>query len=74
MEDPSTGQTDQGDTPTDVYDVYDEVTIDEDIFDDGVDFDEVDEYDNNQGWKFMNCYSHCQELSQQANWLLIGYT
>ena len=23
-----------------------------------------------QGWKFM-IYSHCQELGQQANWLLI---
>ena len=74
MEDPSTGQTDQGDTPTDVYDVYDEVTIDEDIFDDGVDFDEVDEYDNNQGWKFMSCYVIVKSWGQQANWLLIGYT
>ena len=26
-----------------------------------------------QGWKFMNC-SHCQELCQQASWLLIGCT
>ena len=25
-----------------------------------------------QGWKFMSC-SHCQELVQQASWLLIGY-
>ena len=24
-----------------------------------------------QGWKFMSC-SHCQELGQQASWLLIG--
>ena len=24
-----------------------------------------------QGWKFMSC-SHCQELCQQASWLLIG--
>ena len=23
------------------------------------------------GWKFMSC-SHCQELCQQASWLLIG--
>ena len=26
-----------------------------------------------QGWKFMSC-SHCQELGQQASWLLTGYT
>ena len=26
-----------------------------------------------QGWKLMSC-SHCQELGQQASWLLIGYT
>ena len=26
-----------------------------------------------QGWKFMSC-SHCQELCQQASWLLIGCT
>ena len=26
-----------------------------------------------QGWKFMGC-SHCQELCQQASWLLIGCT
>ena len=26
-----------------------------------------------QGWKFMSS-SHCQELGQQASWLLIGYT
>ena len=26
-----------------------------------------------QGWKFMNCI-HCQELGQQASWLLIGCT
>ena len=26
-----------------------------------------------QGWKFMS-YSHCQELGQQASWLLIGCT
>ena len=26
-----------------------------------------------QGWKFMSC-SHCQELVQQASWLLIGFT
>ena len=26
-----------------------------------------------QGWKFMS-FSHCQELGQQATWLLIGYT
>ena len=25
------------------------------------------------GWKFMSC-THCQELDQQASWLLIGYT
>ena len=25
------------------------------------------------GWKFMSC-SHCQELCQQASWLLIGCT
>ena len=25
------------------------------------------------GWKFMSC-SHCQELGQQASWLLIGCT
>ena len=25
------------------------------------------------GWKFMSC-SHCQELCQQASWLLIGST
>ena len=25
------------------------------------------------GWKYMNC-SHCQELSQQASWLVIGCT
>ena len=25
-----------------------------------------------QGWKFMSC-SDCQELGQQASWLLIGY-
>ena len=24
-----------------------------------------------QGWKFMS-WSHCQELCQQASWLLIG--
>ena len=30
------------------------------------------EFDN-QGWKFMS-YSSCQELGQQASWLLIGYT
>ena len=24
-----------------------------------------------QGWKFMSC-SHCQELCQQASWLVIG--
>ena len=24
-------------------------------------------------WKFVSC-SHCQELGQQAGWLLIGYT
>ena len=28
---------------------------------------------DHQGWKFMSC-SHCQELGQQANWLLIGCT
>ena len=27
----------------------------------------------NQGWKLMSC-SHCQEMDQQASWLLIGYT
>ena len=27
----------------------------------------------NQGWKLMS-YSNCQELCQQASWLLIGYT
>ena len=27
----------------------------------------------NQGWKFMSC-SQCQELCQQASWLLIGCT
>ena len=26
----------------------------------------------NQGWKFMSC-SHCQELGQQASWLLIDW-
>jgi len=26
-----------------------------------------------QGWKFINC-SLCQELCQQASWILIGYT
>ena len=26
-----------------------------------------------QGWKLM-CCSHCQELCQQASWLLIGLT
>ena len=26
-----------------------------------------------QGWKFMSC-SQCQDLGQQASWLLIGYT
>ena len=26
-----------------------------------------------QGWKFISC-SHCQELGQQASWLLIGCT
>ena len=26
-----------------------------------------------QGWKLLSC-SHCQELCQQARWLLIGYT
>ena len=26
-----------------------------------------------QGWKFMSC-CHCQELCQQASWLLIGCT
>ena len=26
-----------------------------------------------QGWKFMSC-SRCQELGQQASWLLIGCT
>ena len=26
-----------------------------------------------QGWKFMSC-CHCQELGQQAIWLLIGCT
>ena len=26
-----------------------------------------------QGWKFMSC-SHCQELGQQASWLLTGCT
>ena len=26
-----------------------------------------------QGWKLMSC-SHCQELCQQASWLLIGCT
>ena len=25
------------------------------------------------GWKFMSC-SHCQELGQQASWLVIGCT
>ena len=25
-----------------------------------------------EGWKIMSC-SHCQELGQQARWLLIGY-
>ena len=28
--------------------------------------------DGQLGWKFMSC-SHCQELGQQAGWLLIGY-
>ena len=28
----------------------------------------------NQGWKFMSCISHCQELCQQASLLLIGWT
>ena len=26
-----------------------------------------------QGWKFTSC-CHCQDLAQQASWLLIGYT
>ena len=26
-----------------------------------------------QGWKLISC-SHCQELCQQASWLLIGCT
>ena len=32
--------------------------------------------EDEQGWKFMSCTSlyHCQELGQQASWLLIGYT
>ena len=30
-------------------------------------------YAENQGWKSMSC-SHCQELCQQASWLLIGCT
>ena len=31
----------------------------------------VDSIYISQGWKFMSC-SHCQELGQQASWLLIG--
>ena len=27
-----------------------------------------------QEWEFMSCYSYCQELGQQASWLLIGCT
>ena len=34
---------------------------------------ETVQYFYDQGWKFMSC-SQCQELGQQANWLLIGCT
>ena len=35
--------------------------------------DEMHHIDDEEGRKFLSC-SHCQELGQQASWLLISYS